>query len=94
VLWEICSSREYMAKYLPSDSELRISSFMSYFFNVYNLVTNLVASRSVHAEMLTFTAEHDIKPLVEEFPMTEEGMAEAIAKLENGKIRYRAVLKA
>ena len=66
---------------------------MPYFFNCYNLVTNLVASRSTHAEMLAFAAQHDVKPLIEEFNMDEEGMAAAIAKLQSGKIRYRAVLK-
>ena len=69
------------------------SSFMPYFFNCYNLVTNLVASRATHAEMLAFAAQHGVKPLVEEFKMDDEGMAEAIAKLQSGKVRYRAVLK-
>ncbi|KIW30953.1 uncharacterized protein PV07_02641 [Cladophialophora immunda] len=68
--------------------------FLPYFFNCYNLVTNLVASRATHAEMLAFAAHHDIKPLIEEFPMDEAGMAEAVARLQQGKIRYRAVLKA
>ncbi|OQV10465.1 Alcohol dehydrogenase GroES-like domain-containing protein [Cladophialophora immunda] len=68
--------------------------FLPYFFNCYNLVTNLVASRATHAEMLAFAAHHDIKPLIEEFPMDEAGMAEAVARLRQGKIRYRAVLKA
>lgn len=42
--------------------------------------------------MLTFAAVNDIKPLVEEFKMDEAGFAEAVKKLEDGKIRYRAVL--
>ncbi|OAP64234.1 hypothetical protein AYL99_00206 [Fonsecaea erecta] len=68
--------------------------FLPYFFNCYNLVTNLVASRATHAEMLAFAAQHGVKPLVEEFAMDEAGMAEAVTKLQQGKIRYRAVLKA
>ncbi|KIW70022.1 hypothetical protein PV04_02333 [Phialophora macrospora] len=67
--------------------------FIPYFFNCYNLVTNLVASRSTHAEMLAFAAQHDVKPLIEEFHMDEAGVAEAIGKLRSGTIRYRAVLK-
>jgi len=66
--------------------------FLPYFFNCYNLVTNLVASRSTHAEMLAFAAQHNVKPLIEEFKMDEEGVAEAIGKLQSGNIRYRAVL--
>ena len=67
---------------------------MPYFFNCYNLLTNLVASRSTHDEMLAFAAQYDVKTLIEEFNMDEEGVAKAIEKLQSGKIRYRAVLKA
>lgn len=42
--------------------------------------------------MLEFASKHDVKPIVEEFPMTEEGAATAIAKLKDGSIRYRGVL--
>ncbi len=66
---------------------------MPYFFNCYNLVTNLVASRSTHAEMLAFAARHGVKPVIEEFSLDEEGVAKAIEKLQSGKIRYRAVLR-
>lgn len=54
---------------------------------------SLVATRAYHRKMLEFAAQHGIKPLTEEFPMTEEGIAEAIQKLENGKLHFRAVLK-
>lgn len=43
-------------------------------------------------EMLSFAAKHNIKPLIEKFPMTKEGITEAMTKLEEGHIRYRAVL--
>ena len=43
--------------------------------------------------MLAFVAQHGIKPLIEEFNMDEEGVAEAIENLQGGKLRYRAVLK-
>ncbi|KAH0827256.1 putative mannitol dehydrogenase [Fonsecaea pedrosoi] len=68
--------------------------FLPYFFNCYNLVTNLVASRATHAEMLAFAAHHDVKPLIEQFAMDEAGVAEAVTRLQSGKVRYRAVLKA
>jgi D-arabinose 1-dehydrogenase-like Zn-dependent alcohol dehydrogenase len=42
--------------------------------------------------MLEFASGHNVRPVVEEFPMTEEGAAAAITKLNNGSIRYRGVL--
>lgn len=42
------------------------------------------------AKMLEFCMRHDIKPMVEYFPMTE--INDAIAHLESGKARYRVVL--
>ena len=45
-------------------------------------------------EMLAFAAEHGVRPIIEQFPMTEEGAAQAIEKLVTGKIRYRGVLAA
>jgi D-arabinose 1-dehydrogenase-like Zn-dependent alcohol dehydrogenase len=42
--------------------------------------------------VLEFAAKHNIKPLVEEFPMSAEGLKQAFAALDSGKIRYRAVL--
>ncbi|KEF56996.1 uncharacterized protein A1O9_07186 [Exophiala aquamarina CBS 119918] len=67
-------------------------SFQPLFFNCYNIVTNLVASRATHAEMLNFAAAHKIKPVIEEFKLDEAGVADALGKLKAGKLRYRAVL--
>jgi uncharacterized zinc-type alcohol dehydrogenase-like protein len=44
------------------------------------------------AAMLDFAARHDIRPQVEEFPMSEVNAA--FKHLEEGKARYRIVLKA
>ncbi|KAG1744155.1 chaperonin 10-like protein [Suillus paluster] len=52
------------------------------------------ASRGVHVKMLRFAAVHGIKPITQEFPLTAEGIDEAMAKLDKGEIRYRAVLVA
>jgi len=51
-------------------------------------------SRGVHIKMLRFAAVHGIKPVTEEFPLTAEGIEEAMAKLDKGEVRYRAVLVA
>lgn len=55
---------------------------------------SLVATRSVHREMLSFAAAHGIRPVIQTFPMTEEGIKEALDRLEQGKVKYRAVLVA
>lgn len=52
------------------------------------------ASRGVHVKMLRFAAVHGIKPITQEFPLTAEGIEEAMAKLNKGEVRYRAVLVA
>ncbi|CAK5273586.1 unnamed protein product [Mycena citricolor] len=51
-----------------------------------------VAARSVHRRMLDFAARNQITPMIETFPMTREGVEEGMARLREGKVRYRAVL--
>ncbi|KAI1761076.1 GroES-like protein [Hypoxylon sp. FL1150] len=63
-------------------------------FNGIAVQGSLVASRNIHREMLAFAALHKIKPTNEVFPLTEEGVKEAISRLERGDIHLRAVLKA
>lgn len=53
---------------------------------------SLVATRTVHREMLEFAAVHGVRPVTETFPMTEKGIKEAMDRLEQGKVQYRAVL--
>jgi D-arabinose 1-dehydrogenase-like Zn-dependent alcohol dehydrogenase len=55
---------------------------------------SLVAARQVHKEMLAFAAHHQIRPIIEQFPMTVEGITESMKKLEDGKMRYRGVVVA
>jgi len=43
--------------------------------------------------MLEFAAKHDIRPVVEPFPLSADGVAKAIDRLNSGKLRYRAVLE-
>ncbi|KFA63049.1 hypothetical protein S40285_06394 [Stachybotrys chlorohalonatus IBT 40285] len=53
---------------------------------------SLVASRSAIRDLLDFAARKNITPTVMTFPFTVEGIEEAMQKLRDGKIRYRAVL--
>jgi D-arabinose 1-dehydrogenase-like Zn-dependent alcohol dehydrogenase len=64
------------------------------FFDGYNIRSSLVASRNKHDEMLQFAATHGIKPWVETFELSEEGIADAVEKMNANKLRYRAVLVA
>jgi uncharacterized zinc-type alcohol dehydrogenase-like protein len=49
-----------------------------------------VGSPAVIARMLEFAARHEIKPVVETFPM--ERVNDALAHLKSGQARYRIVL--
>jgi D-arabinose 1-dehydrogenase-like Zn-dependent alcohol dehydrogenase len=52
----------------------------------------IVAARKVQNDMLRFAAQHHIKPVLMEFPMTEEGITQAMDTLRDGKMRYRGVI--
>lgn len=54
---------------------------------------SLVAPRSVMIRMLDFAARHRVKPIVQKFPLTADGVNTAMKKLDEGSIRYRGVLE-
>jgi len=58
----------------------------------HKLIASTEASHQNHFDMLRFAARHKIEPVVETFPMTLEGAAQAFSKLEAGAMRYRGVL--
>ena len=62
--------------------------------NGITVQASVVAPRHLHMRMLEFAARHHIEPVVETFPMTEQGIADAIDKLEKGEVHFRAVLLA
>lgn len=68
--------------------------YMPFLVAGINIQGNLVANRSTHKQMLEFAAFHDIRPVVQTFPLTEAGIAEAMDKLDKGQVNYRAVLLA
>ena len=53
---------------------------------------SVVAPKGVHKQMIEFAAVHEIKPMINEFPLTKEGITDAMETLKAGKMRYRAVL--
>jgi D-arabinose 1-dehydrogenase-like Zn-dependent alcohol dehydrogenase len=44
--------------------------------------------------MLEFAVTHNIRPRIMEFPLTKEGIDNAMKTLREGKMRYRGVLVA
>lgn len=55
---------------------------------------SLVAPVACVRRMMAFAAAHNIKPVTETFDMDEEGIETAMKKLNDGSLRYRAVLAA
>ncbi|KAK3636332.1 hypothetical protein LTR56_014288 [Elasticomyces elasticus] len=66
--------------------------YMPFVLPGHKLIASTEASRENHTKMLDFAGRHQIKPWVEEFPMTTEGITEAFERLETRKMRYRGVL--
>jgi D-arabinose 1-dehydrogenase-like Zn-dependent alcohol dehydrogenase len=60
--------------------------YLSLILQGITVVASLVAPRHLHRQMLDFADVHQIKPIVEKFPMTEQGIAEAMDKLDRGQV--------
>ncbi|KAJ5502762.1 Polyketide synthase enoylreductase [Penicillium fimorum] len=68
--------------------------YMPLLLNGLRIQGGIVGSRQVHKDMLEFAAFHNIKPVKMAFPLTLDGVKEALKTLEEGKMRYRGVLVA
>lgn len=68
--------------------------YMPWLSRELRIIGSVVAGRQVHKEMLEFAAHNNVKAIIEEFPMTVQGIEESMAKLERGEMRYRGVLVA
>jgi D-arabinose 1-dehydrogenase-like Zn-dependent alcohol dehydrogenase len=55
---------------------------------------SLVAGRQIQRNVLEFAAHHRIQPVIEKFPMTVDGINEALQRLRSGEMRYHGVLVA
>ena len=60
-------------------------------FSALSISGNPVGGEADTKTMLEFCAKHGIKPIIEEFPHSKA--YEALEKVEDGSIRFRAVLK-
>ncbi|UZJ56787.1 hypothetical protein CBS101457_006107 [Exobasidium rhododendri] len=75
-----------------SSEDIQGMPYMDIVAKQISILGSLVANRSIHRTMLEFSARHGIRPIIEELPMTEEGVNEALNRLEKGDVRYRFVL--
>ena len=65
---------------------------MPFILNELSISGSVVAARVFHKQMLDFSAQHKIAPILQKFPMTKEGITKAMDTLNNGEMRYRGVL--
>jgi len=52
----------------------------------------VIASKPSMNRMIRFASTHQVKPIIMKYPMTKDGIEEAMGMLEKGQVRYRAVL--
>jgi len=68
--------------------------FMSFLLQGWRFIGSTVPPKRVYEQMLEFAALHGVKPIIERFPLTLDGVRDSLKKLDEGKMRYRAVLYA
>ena len=71
--------------------EVENFSLMPLMFGRLTLSSSPIGSSKQMRAMLAFAAKHDIKPIIEEF--THQTANDALQKVRDGSIRFRAVLK-
>ncbi|RFU76783.1 hypothetical protein TARUN_5454 [Trichoderma arundinaceum] len=85
------STRAHIYPLSVSSDNLEIP-YMPLIMSGITIHGSLVATRAVHRKMLEFAALHHIRPVIERFEMSEEGINKAFERLEAGKVQYRVVL--
>jgi D-arabinose 1-dehydrogenase-like Zn-dependent alcohol dehydrogenase len=68
--------------------------FFSLLLKGVSIIFATTGPRDQISKMQEFAALHGVKPVVEKFPLTKEGIDASLKKLEDGKMRYRGVLVA
>ncbi|CAO3589001.1 unnamed protein product [Absidia cylindrospora] len=71
---------------------IQVSNLFGVIQNMWAVSGVVTGSRTAYREMLKFAARHKIKPQLEEYPFSIEGLEEAIDRCEKSQVRYRAVL--
>ena len=55
---------------------------------------SFIAARHLHRKMLDFAAYHEIKPILQKWPLTVQGIKDAFKRLDENTMRYRGVIVA
>ena len=55
---------------------------------------SFIAARHLHRRMLDFAAYHEIKPVLQKWPLTVQGIKDAFKRLDENTMRYRGVVVA
>lgn len=79
---------------VPAGFEDWILPFMHFSPKGVNIHFATSGPRDEISKMLDFAVLHGVKPVLDKFPLTKEGIDTSLRKLLDGKIRYRAVLVA
>lgn len=67
---------------------------MQFILSGWKLIGSTGSPKIVYQRMLEFAGLHGIKPMIEHFPLTKQGVVDSLKKLDEGKMRYRGVLYA
>ena len=67
---------------------------MQFILSGWKLIGSTGSPKIVYQRMLDFAGLHGIKPMIEHFPLTKQGVVDSLKKLDEGKMRYRGVLYA
>lgn len=68
--------------------------FMTFLLEGWSVIGSTIPSKSAYMQMLEFAARHGVKPTIDPFPLTKQGVIDSLKKLDEGKMRYRGVLYA
>lgn len=67
---------------------------MQFLLSGWKLIGSTTSPRIVYRRMLEFAALHGIRPTIERFPLTKQGVEHSLRRLDEGTMRYRGVLYA
>ncbi|KAK4162874.1 NADP-dependent alcohol dehydrogenase 6 [Cladorrhinum sp. PSN259] len=76
---------------IPNEPLPEIKAF-AFLANASKISGSHLGNHQEMEAMLKLAAEKGIKPLVETIPLSEEGIKEAVQRVEEGKVRYRFTL--
>jgi len=78
-----------------TDFETRLGiPFMQFLLAGRKVIASTVPPKIVYLQMLEFAALHGVKPVIDPFTLTKQGVEDSLKKLDEGKMRYRGVLYA